>query len=238
VVLDDILQRIDRTHAPLRGTTFRRLKHGWYALPAWVRESTPVLRLQRWARPRLHQAMLVPDRRRRRYFAIPNDRYAGAVRINLRGRETSGVVEPAAYAATCDEVRDALGALVDAETGEPAVQALFDPCRSLSGAHRDALPDLVVEWQRTRAMRTVGAPRLGTWTLPAIVDRTGDHRNEGLVVAVGPGLAPRHLDVPVAIEDLAPTIAALAGVTLPSTDGRPIAAIVGDDAGSARSPSR
>jgi hypothetical protein len=33
VALDDILQRIDQTRAPLRGTTFRRLKQSWYASP-------------------------------------------------------------------------------------------------------------------------------------------------------------------------------------------------------------
>jgi len=234
VVLDDILLRIDGNRPPARGAAFRWLKRRWHALPPGMRESMGLPHLRRWARPRLHHALLAPDRRHRRFFAIPNDRYAGAVRINLKGRETCGVVEPAAYEAACAEVRAALLELVDVDTGEPVVREVLEPRQSLDGPHRDELPDLALEWRRSRPVRVVASTRAGAWTLPPSLDRTGDHRNEGLFVAVGPGLAPRHLETPVAIEDFAPTIAALAGVTLGRVDGSPIAGIVQGAAPGAR----
>jgi predicted AlkP superfamily phosphohydrolase/phosphomutase len=56
--------------------------------------------------------------------------------------------------------------------------------------------------------------------------RSGDHRPEGLFVAVGPGLAPARMSRAVSIMDFAPTFARLLGVELPSTDGAPIAELL------------
>jgi predicted AlkP superfamily phosphohydrolase/phosphomutase len=52
--------------------------------------------------------------------------------------------------------------------------------------------------------------------------RSGDHRREGLFVAVGPGLEPGRMAQTVSIMDFAPTVARLLGVELPAAAGRPI----------------
>ena len=48
-----------------------------------------------------------------------------------------------------------------------------------------------------------------------------------MLLAEGPGVVPGVTARPVAIEDLAPTLARLVGVTLTGVDGRPIPEICG-----------
>ena len=60
---------------------------------------------------------------RARAFAVPSNNMTGAIRINLKGREPEGVVEPGAeYEALRREIADALTVLENPETGRPAVQ--------------------------------------------------------------------------------------------------------------------
>lgn len=95
-----------------------------------------------------------------RAFALPSF-YDGRVRINLKGREKHGMVEPSDYQAACDEVCDLLLACNDPRTGQSVVDFIEQP--SLG---RDPLKmgtsesDLVVVWK-------------GPWAL--------DHPSFGLV---------------------------------------------------------
>lgn len=52
---------------------------------------------------------------------------------------------------------------------------------------------------------------------------TGEHRREGLFMALGPGIGRGRLDRRVSIMDFAPTFCALLGAELPGADGEPIA---------------
>ena len=73
---------------------------------------------------------------RMRAFALPSF-YDGRVRINLRGRERDGMVEPADYGRTCDEIEALVGACRDPRTGEPVVNRSSGPAgptRSRSAA--------------------------------------------------------------------------------------------------------
>ena len=223
-IFDDILRRIDGHDKPgpthRRGAAYGALKRLWHRLPGAVRNSRFARRLRSTLAPGLHHGALVPDRKSRRFFAIPNNPHSGAVRINLVGREAHGVVEARDYDAVCAGLRDALFTLRCADTGAPYVRAVVRARDLYSGPYLDELPDLLVDWNRDAPIKAVSSPATGTLEVPLVVARTGDHSNEGLLVARGRGFAARREPRAVDIADLGPTIAALFGVTLDGVDGR------------------
>jgi hypothetical protein len=83
------------------------------------------------------------------------------------------------------------------------------------------LPDLLIEWQHDRPIRAVTSPLVGTVRGRYTGVRTGDHRPDGWVIARGAARAAGAVERQLEAEDLAPTIAALLGVTLEGVDGKP-----------------
>ena len=120
-----------------------------------------------------------------RAFAVPVF-YDGRVRINLRGRESQGIVEPREYAATCDWVEQLLNECRDVRTGRPVVQHIerrrADDPLSLDGA--DA--DLVIGWHPE--IEAIEHPRLGSIG-PLPYRRTGGHTDHGFAWLSGDGVA-------------------------------------------------
>ncbi len=155
----------------------------------------------------------------------------GYIRINLRGREAQGVVEPGEeYERLCAEISAGLETFVDADTREPVVAAIGRP-RDLfgDGERVDRLPDLLVNWCAMPASRhrALESPRYGrvAWPTPglAFTGRSGNHRPEGFLAAAGPGIGSATLDG-AHVMDLAPTVCALLGVPPPARmKGRPLA---------------
>ena len=131
------------------------------------------------------------DWSRTRAYAVGVD---SGIAINLRGREAGGIVEPGAeYRAVRDAVIARLEALVDPETGEPAVDAVRT-AEELYGARIAArAPDLSVEWRGAMYLpaeiedvpdAVFVSHRLRGKVLPT----TGGHRPDGLLLATGPGI--------------------------------------------------
>lgn len=152
----------------------------------------------------------------------------GYVRINLRGREAEGIVEPGAeYDELCRDIAEGLGTFVDTDTGEPLVREIARVDRIFpAGPRRDRLPDLLVDWTPTSVLtrREVRSPRFGTiaWPDPGRPPdgRTGNHRTEGFLLAAGEGFRPGDR-VQGDILDLAPTVLALLGLQpFPEMTGR------------------
>jgi predicted AlkP superfamily phosphohydrolase/phosphomutase len=176
-----------------------------------------------------------------RYFPLDMD-LAGYLRVNLRGREARGIVEPGAeYKATCDSLREALLDFRDLETGEPLiggihhVQDLAPP----DAPYRHLLPDLVVTGETARAIKTrgVSSRRFGElrWDEPRHLPsgRSGNHTSRGWFVAVGEGIPARACASERHIQDLAPTILHWLGADPPSDlMGRPIAELLPETGGS------
>ena len=157
-----------------------------------------------------------------RAFSLVAD-LQGYVRVNLRGREAAGVVEPGVqYDRLCEEIADGLRSFVDADTGESIVH---DVARADAlypdGARRSDLPDLLVKWAFTpfAAHRRIVSPRFGAIDMEAPGQnpsgRSGNHRPEGFLVAAGPGVQPGSIDG-AHIMDLAPTVYDLFGVPRPA----------------------
>ena len=224
IVFDEILRRVEGSRES-HGNLYRNLKRAWYLVPAKWR-GTGVVRLARQkAAPSLHGSLLVPERTKRRYYAVPSNSHAGAVRINLVGRESSGIVQPADYDRVCEQLEEEMMTLVDADTGEPAVSRVYHARREYNGSHIDDLPDVLIEWNRSRPIRRLRSPRVGTLSIPSLTGRTGDHVNRGMFWARTSGSGER-LDRAVRVTDFAPTIAALLGVPCDGLESAPIKEIV------------
>jgi predicted AlkP superfamily phosphohydrolase/phosphomutase len=140
-------------------------------------------------------------------FAFPSF-FDGRIRINLRGRERNGIVEPSQYEETCRTLETLLGECRDPRTGEPMVAAIESP----STANPLALPtsesDLLVVWRDVAA--ALEHPRLGLIG-PVPLRRTGGHTRNGIAYISAPGIEPGERGVHSSF-DVVPTIVQLLGV--------------------------
>ncbi len=137
------------------------------------------------------------------------------VYVNLRGRESVGIVEPGARAALVREISDKLLRTVDPATGAPAVTRAFrrEDVYRLAGSE-DLAPDIVVGY--ARGTRTSDVSALGGVSSDVIMDNrgawSGDHCMDPATV---PGilLSTQRLRRPVAnLQELAPAILAELGI--------------------------
>jgi predicted AlkP superfamily phosphohydrolase/phosphomutase len=144
------------------------------------------------------------------------------VSINVAGREPGGIVDPGDFERVRDEVMDRLASFVDPKTGRKPVKAIFKREEIFKGKHADTAPDILM------------APAEGyslTHAKSAIEDAdwvSGDHRPEGVIVAVGPNVKP--FEKEPKLIDLAPTI--LAALNAPATvahTGRVLHEVVGPE---------
>ncbi|MEO1016552.1 MAG: hypothetical protein AAFY56_02500 [Pseudomonadota bacterium] len=126
------------------------------------------------------------DWSRTQYFQLPSE-VAGLVRLNMVGREPSGIVDPADYAEISDRIASELSELRDLETGELIVDDVHitDHMISAEAPYRPYLPDLLVEWGDRRLTDSIGV-RLSNgrelrWARGRRLSsgRSGDHRRFG-----------------------------------------------------------
>ena len=112
--------------------------------------------------------------------------------------------------------------LVNANTGRPVVREVLRTAAHFEGNRLADLPDLLVEWNREAPITAVRSPRVGEVQGVYLSARTGDHAPDGLYCVRRPGLAPGENSEVLPVETLAPTIAALLGMSLPGADGMPL----------------
>jgi predicted AlkP superfamily phosphohydrolase/phosphomutase len=118
---------------------------------------------------------------------------------------------------------DALGSFVDPKTGRKPVKAIFKREEIFKGKYADTAPDILME------------PEVGyslTHAKSALEDAdwiSGDHRAEGVIVAVGPNA--KAFEQPPLLIDMAPTIlAALGAPASIEHTGRVLHEVVGAEA--------
>jgi predicted AlkP superfamily phosphohydrolase/phosphomutase len=165
-----------------------------------------------------------------RYFPMPMDE-AGYLRINLRGREPAGIVNPGEeYAELCGHLEELLLSLRDAETGEPLATEVIRAYAAAApdAPYRELLPDLVIPWSGPAASRSqqVVATRLPQFRyrvpprLPS--GRSGNHTNGAWFIAHGPGVGHGTMTARHSVIDLMPTVLQHLGVALPLGQGSAI----------------
>jgi predicted AlkP superfamily phosphohydrolase/phosphomutase len=172
-------------------------------------------------------------------FPHKNGLAVAGIRLNLRGREPNGMLEPGSVARAFEDdlARDLLD-IVDERTRRPLIRRVLRTRDHYDGEHLKLLPDLLVEWDDVTPLGSslvgggVGAtvcglsPRIGRVTGTNDFGRTGEHRPEGFFVAAGPGIRPGRLERSVSILDFAPTFATIFDVALPESDGSAIPELV------------
>lgn len=230
-LLDEILHRIDladRGELPGSGPT-DLLKSAAQSLPPSLQRRAAALAAP-VIRRRAAGCALTPcpefvepgDRARQRFFVEPNNSVYGGVRLNLAGREPNGCVQPSEVDRVCGRLTHDLLALVNVATGGRVIRGVERADRWYRRSAADTMPDLFIDWERTVPLETVWSPKTGLVHAPYTHWRTGDHRPDGLLLAIGPGVPTDTVLPCVDLEDLAPSIAARLGVELEDVDGRPV----------------
>lgn len=154
-------------------------------------------------------------------FALPSFS-EGYIRINLKGREPKGIVEPEEYDALCEELTQQLYQLVNPRNGESVVKKVVRTRQSPTDSD-PKLPDadLVVVWQETPT-DVVDHPTCGRIG-PVPYRRTGSHRERGFITVKGPQIEPGSNLPQGHGVDLAPTLLGLMGAPIPEyMDGKPL----------------
>jgi predicted AlkP superfamily phosphohydrolase/phosphomutase len=157
-------------------------------------------------------------------FALPSFS-EGYVRLNVRGREASGIVDARAYDTVCTEIEDELRALRNPRTGRPVVARVVrtrrGPDEPLAPGDRPSDADLIVIWDAA-PIDVVDSPTAGRIG-PVPFKRSGGHVHRGFFLAAGDGVrAGVSLGEHHAL-DIAPTILDLLGAAIPvHFEGRPI----------------
>jgi predicted AlkP superfamily phosphohydrolase/phosphomutase len=159
-----------------------------------------------------------------RAFAHPADNQ-GYIRLNLRGRERDGIVDPAEAEALCAEIESGLRTFRDPD-GEPAVAEVVRVADLYPGERADRLPDLSVRWSErpaTRLDRLVSdrfgeVRRAGTGS-----GRSGNHTAGDAWAVLAPGASRlREPSRPARLVDVAATVAAVLGVDDAALPGEPL----------------
>ena len=170
-----------------RGTDARGARGG---------ERSPIWQALKATRARVPEALKAPlrplkrrgdiDWQRTRVFRLPTDRNT-YLRVNLRGREPAGCVEPGAeYDALLGQLETEFRALRNGATGSPAVVDVLRMREVFPGERADDLPDLAVEWAADAPIDSVQSESVGTLSLAVRELRSGSHRHEGFLLARGP----------------------------------------------------
>lgn len=161
-------------------------------------------------------------------FAVPQHNMTSGIRINLRGREPAGTIQPGPeYDALCRELIDVLSALENPETGRKAVQWVAQAADLYEGPHLADFPDLLVEWDHSAPIRTLRSLRTGTVAHDFPSERSGDHRANGLLIGRGPSFRPGEIEGVVRTQDIAPTVLEFFGVSRPREfEGKSVGALL------------
>jgi len=209
-LLEDILRALEgKRNTPHYDTTLRKIRF-WKLRSLSPRMAT---RLRRFIISRYYSNY--------KAFAVPNNDVYGAIRINVRGREPHGKIKLGQeYEHYCDQLMDDLMEFVNVGTDQPIVNRILKTKDVYkNGTNIDALPDLLIEWNRSSPISEVYSPKVGMVRGEYKKCRTGDHSESGMIFLTGNGIPIQRLEKQACIEDIAPTIAHWLGVELPPTDG-------------------
>src|SRR5436190_1031401 len=155
-------------------------------------------------------------------FAIPSF-YDGRIRVNLRGRERDGVVDPSNYETVLEELESLIRACQDPHTGEPAAATIERSGISDPALLQGTDADLMVVWNRS--LCGLEHPEHGLIG-PVPFRRTGGHTGPfGFAVVVGNRAEVGDHGVRSAF-DVAPTVVDLVGGSpLKNMDGRSLLSV-------------
>ena len=146
--------------------------------------------------------------------------FDGRVRVNLEGREKTGIVKIEDYRSTLDHIAGVLNECVDVRTGHPVVREMEMPGLDDPLGLEDTQADIKILWNES----PVGFrhPRYGDIG-PAPIRRVGGHSGGyGALYISGEGIEPGDYGLRSSF-DVAPTIIDLLGAVRPNRmDGKSV----------------
>lgn len=215
--MDEMLARIEHhtyrsTRVGKKQSVHAGARAVWRLIPPTVRESLGSVH-------RIGKRYFL-DKEHRRYFEIVCSNQTAGIRLNVKGRERHGLIEPGAeYDRVCNQLIEDLSTFKNRDTG----QDLFDSIKKTSelyhGDFLNSFPDILAMWNRSSPIEGVFSPKFGVLENQRTYKRSGDHVPEGFFVAFGPGIEPRVLNHGVSPTDFAPTFAHLLGLNQSDFDG-------------------
>jgi hypothetical protein len=230
-LLDELLWRLDQAYrgepTPWVGAGAERVGGMLQKLPPSTRARAlrtvdPLLRRRlRSGADAPTPPLPLPHPSERLWYALDNNTVAGAVRFNRIGREPRGLLSEAMTHHAMRWLERELTLLVNLDTGGPVVDAAFAAETLYERRDDDGLPDVLVEWVRDHPIERVWSPTIGLISRPYEGVRTGDHEGSGELIVTGPGIVPGRIGE-IRPTDIAPTVAAAAGVFLRDVEGEPI----------------
>lgn len=151
----------------------------------------------------------------------------GAIRLNVRGRDPFGSIEPGKdYDAVCEDLTRELEALRDTESGELVVTNVFRSDEVFGDRHHPNLPDLIVKFRQQGVITSVTSPRIGTVSEPARdsqFPRSGEHTSRVRLWHVGPHVPPGRIVPGGHVFDVSTAVLERLGVPIPDDlDGKPL----------------
>jgi len=158
----------------------------------------------------------IQQRKRMPYFELPHNMHGGAVRINLKGRESSGIIERDDYDQVLAELTEKFHRLEDADTGESVVKEVVFVHETCPGPFQNNLPDLFVVWKKPISVTRIKVDEDKIVELEPFYSfeyRSGDHTSNALFAS-----SIDYTNNQVMTEAIAPTICATLGVNLPDCD--------------------
>jgi predicted AlkP superfamily phosphohydrolase/phosphomutase len=151
---------------------------------------------------------------------VTNNR-CGGIRLNLRGREPLGCIEPGDEAdQVLAHVARELRALVNPANGKPIVADVFTARERFGACHHPDLPDLLCEFRTDAGMiEDCESPAVGRIHAPIYhphSPRSGDHTPHSRVWMSGPLIDARHVADGGHVTDIAATVLAMLDVPVPA----------------------
>jgi predicted dehydrogenase/predicted AlkP superfamily phosphohydrolase/phosphomutase len=156
-----------------------------------------------------------------RAFLIENAN-EGYIRINLKGREPQGTVDPGKeYQTICEELYQTVKSAINPSSGKLAAHTVYKTDDIYHGPCRSHMPDIIINWNDDAKLTTemltqkYGVARAAQpgYALPPYY--TGNHRPTAFAVALGPEVSHGTNLEGTSILDLAPTILTHFGITPP-----------------------
>ncbi len=166
------------------------------------------------------------NRQNRRFFEVfVNNRTAG-VRVNLKGREANGQVDPAELDGLLGQLTEDLLAITNLDSNERLVEEVIRPSDHYSGEFMDRLPDLLVTWNRSGPINNIQSDKIGTIRRAFPDARRGDHTPFGYFLAAGDGIDAQVLNDRVDTIDFFPTICSALDIAADEYEGKQVDAIL------------
>ena len=158
------------------------------------------------------------------------------VRINMRGRERDGIVEPGReYEDLLAAITADLLACTDARSGEPAIVRVERAESVVPGPRAGAMPDLFVRFNRDVVVRAMRHPRAGIVHDESNDWRATEHNGAGWLTLHGAHVRAGASAPGGRAVDFAPTLMHLLGGAVPADmDGRVLDELLAGDLGPVR----